>query len=171
MEEGVDGHCFYALSDGRREPGVHDWEGRQGASEGDHIGMLLEFDQGSMTVWKNDVKLGVMQAEGLGGPLCWAVSLGEQGDSARIESAPAPASPTEEELAAEKMWAAKNDPAQTLRTNQPARFSLYTILPLDNYTFPTQRLHANTLPKELSGSWCGVTPIYTQLDSQSILSV
>ena len=30
-----------------------------------------------MTVWKNDVKLGVMQAEGLVGPLCWAVSMHE----------------------------------------------------------------------------------------------
>ena len=29
--------------------------------------MLLDLDQGSMTVWKNDEKLGVMQAEGLGG--------------------------------------------------------------------------------------------------------
>ena len=40
-----------------------------------------------------------MQAEGLSGPLCWAVTMG-RGYSARIVSAPAPASPTEEELAA-----------------------------------------------------------------------
>ena len=52
-----------------------------------------------MTVWKNDEKLGVMQAEGLSGPLCWAVEMGGQGTRARIESAPAPTSPTEEELA------------------------------------------------------------------------
>ena len=26
--------------------------------QGDRIGMLLDLDQGSMTVWKNDVKLG-----------------------------------------------------------------------------------------------------------------
>ena len=49
--------------------------------------MLLDLDQGSMTVWKNDEKLGVMVAEGLSGPLCWAVELDED-DSARIESAP-----------------------------------------------------------------------------------
>ena len=42
-----------------------------------------------MTVWKTDVKLGVMVAEGLSGPLCWAVSLWE-GTTARIESAAAP---------------------------------------------------------------------------------
>ena len=43
-----------------------------------------------------------MVAEGLRGPLCWAtlVHIG----SARIESAPARASPTEEELAAAKVW-------------------------------------------------------------------
>ena len=72
--------------------------------QGDRIGMLLDLDQGSMTVWKNDTKLGVMQAEGLRGPLCWAAALLDTGESVRIESAPAPASPTEEELAAAKAW-------------------------------------------------------------------
>ena len=50
------------------------WEGRQTARE--HGDMLLDFDQGSMTVWKNDVRLGVMQAEGLSGPLCWGLVVG-----------------------------------------------------------------------------------------------
>ena len=36
----------------------------------DCIGMLLDLDQGSMTVWKNDEKLGMMHAEGLSGQLC-----------------------------------------------------------------------------------------------------
>ena len=71
-------------------PGPRGWEGRQHAREqSDRIGMLLDLDQGSMTVWKNDVNLGVMQAEGLSGPLCWAVSMYEN-DSARIESAAMP---------------------------------------------------------------------------------
>ena len=109
--EDVDGHCFYETLDGSCWPGGnHDWEGKQHASEqGDRVGMLLDLDQGSMTVWKGDEKLGVMVAEGLTGPLCWAVSMSElydtpAGASARIESAPAPASPTEEELAAAKAW-------------------------------------------------------------------
>ena len=59
-----------------------------------------------MTVWKNGEKLGVMQAEGLGGPFCWAVSLVYHVHSARIASALAPPSPTEEELAAAKAWEA-----------------------------------------------------------------
>ena len=71
--------------------------------------MLLDLDQGSMTVWKNGVKLGVMATEELSGPYCWAVSMYSQGSSVRIESAPAPASPTEEELTAAKVWQAANN--------------------------------------------------------------
>ena len=78
--EEVDGHCFYATGDGRRWPanahGRRNWEGMQGVEEpGDRIGLLLDLDQGSMSVWKNDIMLGVMQAEGLSGPLCWATSM------------------------------------------------------------------------------------------------
>ena len=71
--------------------------------QGDRIGMLLDLDQGSMTVWKNDAKLGVMIASGLTGPLCWAASITYGGQSVRVDPAPegrAPASPTEAELAA-----------------------------------------------------------------------
>jgi hypothetical protein len=73
------------------------------AHQGDRIGMLLDLDQGSMTVWKNDAKLGVMIASGLTGPLCWAASITYGGQSVRVDPAPegrAPASPTEAELAA-----------------------------------------------------------------------
>ena len=45
-----------------------------------------------------------MVAEGLSGPLCWAVAMTDEGESARIESAPAPASPTEDELAVAEAW-------------------------------------------------------------------
>ena len=90
--DAVHGHCFYATFNGRHFPSNPDWEGRQAAKEqGDRIGMLLDLDQGSMSIWKNGERLGVMQAGGLTGPLCWAASVGLQGDSARIESAPVPA--------------------------------------------------------------------------------
>ena len=36
--------------------------------------------------------------------LCWVASMKYVGNSARVESAPAPASSTEEELAAAKAW-------------------------------------------------------------------
>ena len=72
--------------------------------------MLLDLDQGSMTVWKNGEQVGVMQPEGLSGEYCWAVSLFSSGDSARIESTPAPPSPTGEELAAAKAWEVAHSP-------------------------------------------------------------
>eukprot|EP01046_Picozoa_sp_COSAG06_P023010 COSAG06_NODE_1811_length_8317_cov_7.969944_9_plen_181_part_01 len=63
----VDGHCFYSTWDGRRWPSGHDWEAMRPAhEEGDRIGMLLDLDQGTMTVYKNDERLGVM-ATGLSG--------------------------------------------------------------------------------------------------------
>ena len=70
----VVGNCFYNTGSGYRYPGARHWEGMQGAEQGDRIGMLLDLDQGSMTVYKNDERLGVM-ATGLSGEYCWAVSL------------------------------------------------------------------------------------------------
>jgi hypothetical protein len=88
----VDGHCFYYTWTGARYPGFGVWEGSQGVVEaGDRIGLLLDLDQGTMTVYnyKNDERLGVM-ATGLGGEYSWAVGLYHQGDSVRIESAAIP---------------------------------------------------------------------------------
>jgi hypothetical protein len=86
----VDGHCFYQTWSGSHFPGYHNWEGIQSATEGDRIGMLLDLDQGTMTVYKNDERLGVM-AIGLSGEYSWAVALYYRGDSTRIESAALPA--------------------------------------------------------------------------------
>lgn len=89
----VPGHCFYNMTDGNRLPGTfgcHDWDGMQSAEEGDRIGLLLDLDEGKMTVYKNDHLLGMM-AMGLSGEYCWAISMGSIGNSARIDSAPLPA--------------------------------------------------------------------------------
>ena len=51
---------------------------------------LLDTIAGSLTVYLNDVRLGVMQASGLTGAYRWAVSMRCAGDSVRLESAPAP---------------------------------------------------------------------------------
>ena len=80
------GHCFYLTNGGYNFPGPIGWEGQHGAKEGDRIGMLLDLDQGSMRIYKDDEKLGVMVAEGLSGPLCWAVSMRREGESTRIDS-------------------------------------------------------------------------------------
>ena len=55
----VDGHCFYDIFDGYHFPSnLASWDGTQGANtQGDRISMLLNLDHGSMTVWKNGVKL------------------------------------------------------------------------------------------------------------------
>eukprot|EP01046_Picozoa_sp_COSAG06_P017320 COSAG06_NODE_1172_length_10425_cov_7.741042_3_plen_152_part_00 len=94
----VDGHCFYSTGNGWCFPGSRNWEGMQHAMKGDRIGMLLDLDQGTMTVYKNDERLGVM-ATGLSGEYSWAVTLRNQGNSAHIEAAEVPASPTATALA------------------------------------------------------------------------
>jgi hypothetical protein len=92
-------NCFYSTSAGNHSPGQPLWQGMQPANdEGDRIGLLLDLDQGTTTVYKNDERLGVM-ATGLSGEYCWAVSLFVSGHSARIEVTEAPASPTVAALA------------------------------------------------------------------------
>eukprot|EP01046_Picozoa_sp_COSAG06_P037080 COSAG06_NODE_4150_length_4519_cov_3.696045_5_plen_84_part_00 len=65
---------------------------RPAVDEDDRIGLLLDLDQGTMTVYKNDERLGVM-ATGLRGEYSWAVSLINVmgGSSARIEATMLPA--------------------------------------------------------------------------------
>ena len=92
----VDGHCFYYTIGGCRFPYCRPWEGMQDArEEGDRIGLLLDLDQGTMTAYKNDERLGVM-ATGLSGEYSWAVSVYGRSSSARVEAAEAPACATPE---------------------------------------------------------------------------
>ena len=63
-----------------------------------------------MTVYKNDERLGVM-ATGLSGEYSWAVALFNEGESARIEAAQAPASPTVGELVQAVAYVAEHDPS------------------------------------------------------------
>eukprot|EP01043_Picozoa_sp_COSAG02_P061074 COSAG02_NODE_8123_length_2699_cov_4.471923_2_plen_433_part_01 len=85
----VQGHCFYHTYTGTRYPGG-DWEGMQDAEEGDCIGLLLDLDAGSLTVYKNDERLGVMQEKGLtdAAGYRWAVELRDNDSSARIDAVP-----------------------------------------------------------------------------------
>ena len=97
----ADGHFFYDTASGcccNNEIWQESWEGMQAAfEEGDCIGLLLDLDKGSLTVYKNDKRLGVMQT-GLSGEYCWALSLyasiyGAR-PSLRIEAAALPAEET-----------------------------------------------------------------------------
>ena len=51
------------------------WDGMEGVSNGSYkVGMLLDLDGGTLSVYKNGRKLGVMK-RGLAGQYCWVVSL------------------------------------------------------------------------------------------------
>ena len=122
-----DGHCFFDTINGCYRPGYCAWLGQpaispdgwlEGAARGDRIGMLLDLDQGSLTVFKNDERLGVMEPETLCGwtwvtprQYSWSVCLSGVNQSVRIDSGPVPASPTELELeAAREYQEAYSDP-------------------------------------------------------------
>lgn len=53
-----------------------DWEGMESCEGGDTIGMLLNLDSGTLSVYKNDRRLGVMK-DGLSGSYCWYVTAFE----------------------------------------------------------------------------------------------
>ena len=70
------------------------WEGMESCSTGDTVGMLLNFDDGTLTAYKNNRRLGVLK-DGLSGPYCWYVVI-DEGDVVAIKQAlpPIPASMT-----------------------------------------------------------------------------
>ena len=98
-----DGSCFLRTIDGMRFPGVTKWPGlpaKYQIKRGERIGLLLDTAVGSLTVFLNDVLLGVMETSSLQGRRYrWAVSMHMQGTIVRIEPAPVPSRPTAEELA------------------------------------------------------------------------
>ena len=75
--------CMYTAYNGERcisdwtkagLPMSETWDGSESMASGDKIGMLLDLDEGSLSVYKNERKLGVMKS-GLAGPYCWVVSI------------------------------------------------------------------------------------------------
>eukprot|EP01048_Picozoa_sp_COSAG05_P001722 COSAG05_NODE_59_length_23169_cov_37.393698_14_plen_1520_part_00 len=91
------GWCFCANSGIVRHNGEASlWAGMEGAKQGDHIGLLLNFDMGTLTVFKSESssdhywrRLGVLESA-LSGELCWMVELRKTGDAVKITAAPAP---------------------------------------------------------------------------------
>ena len=91
-EQGADalnqqGHCFYFTHTGHRTSDGHPqehWEGMQRARRGDRIGLLLDCDEGTVTVFRNGTKLGKID-EGLDSEYNWAVAL-HSNASARIDA-------------------------------------------------------------------------------------
>lgn len=101
----------------RKIDGANDcgqWQGSQDADEHDTIGLLLDFDTGTLTVFKNGERLGVM-ATNLEGEYRWAVVMKEMPGWGTphnlprvcIESAVAPTAPTAVEVAVAAAFEAK----------------------------------------------------------------
>ena len=75
--------CFYGTNSGTCYSSSwnqvnhtwNEWEGMENlSSDNELIGMLLDLDEGSLSMYKNGRKLGVMK-RGLAGPYCWVVSI------------------------------------------------------------------------------------------------
>ena len=111
---GAPGHCFFRTDGGYRFPGWNgsrthgDWQGKRSVDKlWDCIGMLLDLDAGTMALWLNGERLGVMVTD-LSGEYRWTIDLERAGSSASIGSAPMSARPTEEEVAAAATWIAEH---------------------------------------------------------------
>ena len=67
--------CYSSKWDGGLDSGGNEtWVGMESVSSGDEIGMLLNLDEGTLTVYKNGRKLGVMK-RGLAGEYCWVATI------------------------------------------------------------------------------------------------
>ena len=64
----------------------HSWEGQhQQFVSGDRIGMLLNLDSGTLTVYKNSVRIGTISTVRLSGEYCWYGAITIPGPDIRIE--------------------------------------------------------------------------------------
>ena len=78
----------YHTSNGRRTPGQAAWHGMRCACRGDKIGLLLNIDEGSLEVFKNDQRLGMMMRHELVGCYRWGVAMNSPGDRVHMLSKP-----------------------------------------------------------------------------------
>ena len=61
-----------------------------GFSTGDKLGVLLDLDAGTLTVYKNGRRLEGIMKSGLTGEYCWVATMWTDGDSIRIEKGAVP---------------------------------------------------------------------------------
>ena len=66
------GRCFW--TDWNTGADRSDWQGREGLGESGTVGLLLDLNEGTLSVFKNSRRLGVMK-DGLGGEYVWFVSV------------------------------------------------------------------------------------------------
>ena len=88
MYSAYDGNCWSSDWEGNSER--NEWDGIEVLSGSTcNIGMLLDLDEGTLSVYKNERKLGIMK-RGLAGHYCWVVSM--LGAQVTIERGTVPAS-------------------------------------------------------------------------------
>ena len=66
-----------------------EWKGIEGLDEDGTIGLLLDLDEGTLSVYKNRRRLGVMKS-GLSGEYCWFTSMSSRGQTVSIEKVALP---------------------------------------------------------------------------------
>ena len=66
------------------------WDGMEGLSGSFKVGMLLDLDEGTLSVYSNGRKLGVIK-RGLAGQYCWVVTM-SAGSQVAIKRGTVPAS-------------------------------------------------------------------------------
>ena len=85
-------HCFYASVTGNIYP-KNVWPvpkldvysaSEAKATAGDCVGLLLDLDKGSLTVFKNYRRIGDIVTHGLHGSFCWCADLGHSGVAVRL---------------------------------------------------------------------------------------
>ena len=76
------GYCYW--SDWSGGYNYARWDGVEILYEAGTIGLLLDLNEGTLAVYKNGRRLGVMKS-GLSGEYCWYASLGDNGDTVSIE--------------------------------------------------------------------------------------
>ena len=83
------GKCFW--SDWVNSYKIITWDGMEDAffQDSDEIGMLLDLDAGTLSIYKNGRRLGTM-LDGLSGEYCWTATMWDYGDSVRIEKGSIP---------------------------------------------------------------------------------
>ncbi|EJK65463.1 hypothetical protein THAOC_13669 [Thalassiosira oceanica] len=68
-----DGQCNF--TDWDNEDDYEEWQGQEALRGNGTIGLLLDLDEGTLSVFKDGRRLGSMK-EGLGGEYCWFVAVG-----------------------------------------------------------------------------------------------
>ena len=64
----VTGHCIW--TDWDNEEVISEWQGREGLGESGTMGFLLDLNEGTLSVFKNGRRLGVIK-DGMGGEYVW----------------------------------------------------------------------------------------------------